>query len=41
VVSDTDTSSELSKLTSLHASGVISDEEFESMKAKLPQSTPK
>ncbi|HWT82889.1 MAG TPA: SHOCT domain-containing protein [Candidatus Methylomirabilis sp.] len=38
VVSQTDSSDELSKLTSLHDSGVLSDEEYESMKARLTQS---
>jgi hypothetical protein len=41
VVSQSDNSDELAKLTSLHDSGVLSDEEFASMKARLAESTPK
>jgi hypothetical protein len=41
VVSQKDDSDELAKLTSLHASGVLSDEEFASMKARLAESTSK
>ena len=41
VVSQTDSSDELAKLTSLHDSGVLSDEEFESMRTRLSQSTQK
>jgi Phospholipase_D-nuclease N-terminal/Short C-terminal domain len=39
VVQQTDSSDELAKLTSLHDSGVLSDEEFASMKARLAESS--
>jgi hypothetical protein len=41
VVQQPDSSDELAKLTSLHDSGVLSDEEYQSMKARLAQSSPK
>jgi hypothetical protein len=39
VVSSGDSTDEMSKLDSLHESGVISDEEYERMKARLLQPT--